>query len=140
MRLLAEQVAAEPPAAGADGAGAEAVGVGREAAGVEGAEGVEELETDPAGFDPSGVEEAAELPDPDAVGPPSAVSAPLPPGWHPATARATEATTTAIAEPRIPFTYRMLSPGFRLSEERLRAALVDPDRSTDPAVLRHFDL
>ncbi|MFF7047857.1 hypothetical protein ACFY94_05720 [Streptomyces griseorubiginosus] len=113
--------------------------MGREADGVEGPEGVEELETDPAGFEP-GVEEAAELADPDAVGPPSAVSAPLPPGWHPATARATEATTTAIAEPCIPFMYRMLSPGFRLSEGWLLAALVDPDRRADPAVLRHFDL
>ncbi|WP_439145882.1 hypothetical protein [Streptomyces canus] len=93
------------------------------------------------GFGAPGVEEeAAELTAPDGVTPLSPVSAPPPPGWHPATASAAEATTTATAEPRIPLTYRMLSPEYELSGVRLLAALVEPDRTVEPAVLPHSAL
>ncbi|WP_225890328.1 hypothetical protein [Streptomyces pseudovenezuelae] len=101
---------------------------------------MEEPEAELPGFGASVLEEADELTVPDGVKPPSAVSAPLPPGSHPATAKATEATTTAIAEPRIPFTCRMLSPESKLSGARLLAAPVEPDRTMEPPVLAHADL
>ncbi|NEA63974.1 hypothetical protein [Streptomyces sp. SID12488] len=47
---------------------------------------------------------------------------------------------TATAEPRIPFTYRMLSPESQLSGARLLAALVEPDTTVELAVLPHSDL
>ncbi|WP_405477448.1 hypothetical protein [Streptomyces canus] len=102
---------------------------------------MEEPEAELPGFGAPGVEEeAAELTAPDGVTPPSPVSVPLPPGWHPATASAAEATATATAEPRIPFTYRMLSPESLLSGARLLTALVEPDRTVESGVLPHSDL
>ncbi|WP_433920937.1 hypothetical protein OIE50_02395 [Streptomyces canus] len=82
FRLPAEQVAAEPPGAGADDGSAEAAGEeepGAEDAGRE-AEDVEGPEAELPGFGVPGVEEAAELTAPDGVTSPSAVSAPPPPG------------------------------------------------------------